>query len=363
MSFDRSQQGGNALPPPRSLVVRLFASALAVLWLSGCARNGDWEDSDRMARNELFGTQDERKHDFGVVIGRPGLKLSHTFPLVNTTQRTIRLLRAVNRKTCCGELNFTPTTLLPGQGAGLEVIFKVGEASSPLSHVAVVETDDPEYPTRSFLTFARPLPRFRVAPDDSRPRSVAPGGMARVNYVAYEYGTSQEPPSKLDAAVVSSDVKATWSGPPRDRILAESVIERSRPLLLELVASGAPGERYSTLRVSSGSEMLGAASLRWQVESAIQASPSALLIDRSSSGSARPVSLRLNGDRPFRVTGVTSALPGIEGRSLEDDTRATHVIKVSLGSDRSAAERWGELTVKTDHPGQPVVKVAVLIRG
>jgi hypothetical protein len=312
----------------------------------------------------LFGGQAERQHDFGLVIGSAELKLSHSFNLTNTTGRSVRLLRAVNHKPCCGDVRFQPTTLSPGQEAKLEVTIRIGESTEPFSHLTVLETDHPSFPRREFYVFARPHPHFRLDPDDNnKALAVTPKSSIVASFIAFAYGTQSQPPISLGEATVASDSKATWCGPSRDRVMENGLIERSRPISLSLRGDGDPGDRISTINVTHGSETLGASNFRWEVVPGIKASPSTLLLTHGSDSRRRIIWLRSQDGRPFQVVDVSSSVPGIRGTITEKGAKLVHNLGVTIGLEPGNSTRWGQLTIKTSHPSQPIVKMTVFIAG
>src|SRR5579883_974602 len=63
-----------------------------------------------------FGGKEARTFDFGHVIGGPGRTLIHHYQITNMAGRPVRLLRAINSKPCCGEIErFEAATLQPSQ--------------------------------------------------------------------------------------------------------------------------------------------------------------------------------------------------------------------------------------------------------
>jgi len=312
----------------------------------------------------LFGPQSDRRHDFGLVIGKPGLKLKHTFFLTNTMDRPVRLLRAINFKTCCGEVGFEPATLEPGQRSRLEITLKVGESTEPLSHLTVVETDHPEFAERRFFSFARPHPRFRLEPVEPQgTRSVRPKSSLRAGFVAFAYGTPSDGPPPLDRARIASDAHTEWMGPPRGRLLENGLIEQSRPLSATLVGEGEPGDRITAVEVWHQDERLGGVKVPWEVVAGIKAVPSALLVRSGPDTQKMPISLRSQDGQAFDVLKVTSSLPGIHGATIEKGAKPVHNVQVAIEPGPGNIRHWGQVTIKTNHPVQPVVKVAVFIAG
>ncbi len=256
-----------------------------------------------------------------------------------------------------------PTTLHPGQRVGLEVTLKVGESTEPLSHLAVVETDDPEYPTREFFTFAKPHPRFRLEPKGAQSIVLAPSATFAASLIAFSYGMASESPPSLDEAVLASDAGPEWVGPSRERVLDDGLIERSRPLTVQLVGKGDPGERLTRIHVSLRGETLGMAALHWEVTPGIKAAPRALLVNSASAVTLQTITLRAQDDQGFEVVELSSDLPGIRNETMDPGLRTVHVVRVAIEPGRENVRRWGKLTIKTTHPTQRIIKIPVFVTG
>jgi hypothetical protein len=141
------------------------------------------------------------------------------------------------------------------------------------------------------------------------------------------------------------------------------LIERSRALAVTLAAKGDPGERISSVQVSRRGEILGAVRLRWEVTAGIKAAPSALLVSSGSSATQKTISLRSQDGKAFEVLDVSSDLPGIRKETSDRGAKVAHVVRIAIEPGRENVRRWGQLTIRTTHPTQPIVKVAVFLAG
>ena len=81
------------------LHVTLFLALIA-----GCDDTSTGTISGELESNAelLLISRTDREHDFGAVIGRPGLKLEHRYRLANVTGHDVKIVDVINRKTCCG---------------------------------------------------------------------------------------------------------------------------------------------------------------------------------------------------------------------------------------------------------------------
>lgn len=364
----KNTRGGRAqaqgrFPHRRGMAWRLVGCLIAFAATSGCLKLDDSPTPRASRDGELFGPPGEREHDFGLVIAKPGLQLTHTFPLRNTTERPLRLLRVINRKPCCGEVRFTPTTLLAGQMTCLDVTLKVGESTEPLSHLAVVETDDPEFPSRQFFTFARPHPRFTLEPQKDNATLVRAGTTSTAHYTAMAFATPGDRPPSLDDAVILSNAPAQWIGSPKVREVDGGLIASSRPLSLSLIGDGTPGERVTSVEIARHGERLFALRAGWKVDAAIKSAPGALVIGIDSEPSQSTISLRSEDGKAFRITGIRSDLACVVAWPRESGARPIQSVAVQIEPAKRDSTRVGKLTIRTDHPFQPDLNVPVYVTG
>jgi hypothetical protein len=308
------------LSPPRSvnggLAAGLLYTSFAVI--SGCGHVDSSLSAVKQAHHggELFGGQLERQFDFGMVLGEADRELSHTYTLTNTLDRPVKVLRSINGKPCCGEVEpIRPTTLLPGQSTTLTVTIYVGGATiGPVQHRAILETDHPEVPTQEFWTLATIRPRIRIEAAQQTIASLAPNSTTRLTFEAFAYGTSTDPPASLDDAQVRSSLEVDWSGPARERVIEGGLIERSRPFVVTLEADAEPGYRAGEFRLVDGGTTLLSYPLRWKVAPAVETTPAGVVVPtppspgpRSAPAPPRMVTARCSNSRTIGSAGASPA--------------------------------------------------------
>ncbi len=303
------------------------------------------------------------RHDFGAVIGRPDGTRVHAFTLTNSTAKSVRILKATNMKSCCGTIRWVgPTTLAPGESATLEATVRTGGATGPLSHYATVETDCPTAPALEFWTLANVLPRVKVAEVGETP-PLFPSGKSRRRFEVHAYGTNTEPPAPLDSLSIRTTLQAGWDGPAVATKSEGGPTEQVRPFAVDLVGDGEPGSRSAVITLVSGNEELLRQSLSWEVASAIKATPSGLVVAASDGPSEKRILIRSNDDRPFVIQGVEASLSGIKAAAPDNTSSATHTLTIQAIPSPENAGKAGEITITTDHPKQPTIKVAVFVSG
>ncbi len=126
----------------------------------------DLIDSEEVVRPSLIAHAD-REHHFGPIIATSGRKLEHRFRLNNPTQRDVKILKVINRKSCCGVVRGEATILHPGDRTEVVVTLLVGDRFGEVAHAAEVVTDSPEEPSLLLLTSAQAIPPVRIEEDSS----------------------------------------------------------------------------------------------------------------------------------------------------------------------------------------------------
>lgn len=308
-----------------------------------------------------LGGAEERRRDLGVVVGGPGRTRDQTFSLVNRSRRPVRLLRAINAKSCCGEvLSLSPTVIRPGEAASLAVRIKLGQTIGSLSHRALVETDHPDAPSLEFWTLADVRPRARIEESAEPSTRLFPGMEASRGFTLVALGTATDPPMALDDAAIRSPLPIKWVGPAADEPLDGGVIQRTRPFEVGLKAGVAVGPRIDEIRFVVGDEVLLNHVFRWEVSPAIRATPGGIVAPATAEVHTVKILLSAQDGRPFRVTGVGPKPEGVEVKSAVAKPAKAHTILVVI---TPGAARVGKAVIQTDHPSQSTVDVAIYAPG
>ena len=156
----------------------------------------DFQDAAVLAGQ---GPLPDQTFDFGTVVEPESRTLTHQYTLENTGSASLNLVRSVNGKPCCGEVeSLKPRALAPHQSATFTVTLKVGGTIGPLDHLALVETDLPQRKTVRFSTVVTVHPKARILEADEGFQAPSPGRPGRKFFVASTYGTEGDPPLSLD---------------------------------------------------------------------------------------------------------------------------------------------------------------------
>lgn len=243
----------------------LFAACLAFVPILGCEPSAATRNLDVGAHIHItppsvdhpLGPESDHRHHFGSAVGRPNLRLTHEYLIKNRSSKPVKILRSVNAKPCCGDVeSIGPKSLAPGESIALKVTLRLGETSGPLQHRALVETDLPGETLLEYWTTADILARVRVEEKTEKFDPLLPGQSARREFVAFAYGTTADPPVRLDDSTLKATSGVVWAGPVSERELEGQIIERSRPFTIELKAEGEPGSRIENISLADGKEIL-----------------------------------------------------------------------------------------------------------
>jgi len=268
-------------------------------------------------------------------------------------------------KPCCGSIDFNPTTLDPGESTTLDVNVRVGSASGPLTHYAVVETNFSGRERLEVWTTVTVYPKAQIEKAQSNAVTPVPRGKeAQRAYVAVSHGTASEPPLSLDDAVLDATLPIEWQGPAEDRTIDDGLIERRRPFSVRLSGDGQTGQRTEQITLKNGEEAAHVQILRWEVKPAVQASPPGLVIPAEADTIERTIQLKSRDGQPFHVTGVTADFPGIaSSTSDQDEPKTAHPVNLTIRPGPDNTGQVGHVTIEIDHPAQSSVDVSVLIIG
>lgn len=305
-----------------------------------------------------FGDASDRRHDFGAIVGRPGLALDHTYTLVNTSDEPVEILRAVNLKSCCGTIQLDARTIEPGQAATLVVTIRVGEAIGPISHHAIVETDQPGAERLDFVTTVTAYPRVRIEEAGGAAPSPLPNQEVHRDFVAYAYGIADEPPLPLDETAIESVLGASWLEAAAERSIGGGIIERSRRLSLLLPAEGRVGWRSEEFALKNGEAVVLRHVLTWEVVPHIAAVPKLAVFPRGTR--ERDIRLHARDETPFQVSRIELDAPGMRAAARGSGPAPLQIVQVQHDGHPEDAGRPLIMNIVTDHPEQANVEVPII---
>jgi hypothetical protein len=345
-----------------TIVVLGIAAALA----TGCGGDPVRQDggahSAAGSRLDSFESLVDQSFDFGPAVQGEGSALTHEYTVTNTGLKPIRLLRSVNGKPCCGDVEaLKPTTLAPRQSVALKVSLRP-EKLGPVQHFAAVETDMTGKSTVTFSTFANVYPRAQILDWDEGFVAPVSGISGRKSFVAVAYGTRREPPITLDDAELKGTAVASWDGPASERAMSDHVLERRRSFSLSLNSDGEPGYRFEHISIIWKTSPLAGYTFQWELPRALKAAPSSVIVSSNSAKTEKTVVLTSTDHREFRVLRVqTGGKKGIEVDYRVRSPSAVNSIRISVDPSLLGTNLTTEVKIYTDHPIQPLARVQILI--
>ena len=306
------------------------------------------------------------RHDSGLVLAGSDVTQSHTYRVANTSSHPVRIRGVSNRKPCCGDVApIAPMVLPPGQSVEVVVTVKIGLGSGDVQHLAVIETEGDADPSVDLITTATAHARVIVDEVGSISEPLEPGQSRRVEYLVRSFGNAGHPPPPLDGQAIRCGLKAEWVGSATKRADAETGLDEvRRTLAVTLPAASEPGPRSMLLEIlGGGGAVVGQQWIGWEVASALMANPSGLIFSNSTPTAGLKVIVRCRDGRLFRILSAKTEVAGLIVQGDGDDARPTHQINARLDHSGTAGIHSGEIVVRTDHPDQSVIKVAVYLAG
>lgn len=310
---------------------------------------------------ELFGTETERVHDFGTVIGSPGLKLTHKYPLKNTTNKPLRIIQAINQKPCCGDVELNPGIIQPGESVDLLVTIRVGENTEPLSHLAIVQTDSPQFPTREFYTFVKPHPRLLMEQDSDSIPIVFPGESKRQRFTVRAFGNTETSPIDLNSIEIVSDEAVEWVEPVQEAQNKTGLSEFTRKFDLILKNSENPGLKTTSINIKQGKNVLLGKNFQWEVAAILKTEPKALFISMIDGNNPHKVSISATDGYEFEIKNIQSSHSNVKVVEPQKIKSASHEVNIDVGKISSSDNRVGTIEFETTHPRQAVVRLGFFI--
>ena len=349
-------EGRVTLDYPLRLHVILPCSLLLAI-LAGCDRSLtgiESGESKPKAEPSLIAEAD-REFDFGDVIASPGRKLEHRYRLLNATQRDVKILDVINRKSCCGMVRVGKSILRPGDGTDLEVTLLVGDRFGEVIHTAEVVTDLTSDSDLIFTTMGHAMPPVRVEEVSSSERTILIGEKAtrQAEFRAYASGTPTEPPADLDRLELRSTIKVEWAGMKEPSPSDGGLRVESRRFIATLDPSGPPGERRAEILLQEDKRVFVRQLVSWEIAAPITVAPKVIVM-RPGQRDYRVV-IRSRDQKPFRIRQIECSNPGIHGRAVSASPGIEQSLQIEGTS--TSKERRGAITVFIDHPIQEKVEL------
>ncbi len=296
------------------------------------------------------------EHDLGTVLSSGG-ELSHEFTLVNAGTQPVRIIGGEALTPCCSSLGSLPESISSGGRAVVPVVFRTRGRRGPQRMDFTIGTDGPAWLLRLKATL---IPDWEVEEVDvPQARFLAgEGGQRRMRLVCRKKGSEGlSAPEFLEA---SGPLAAAFEGPAEAEAGPGGLVTTRRLVRASILPSLEMGPRSGllTFRWPGPDSETRTHTMRWVVESRINATPQALFL-RAPSGPSKQTVVVRSRDRPFRVIGVTGPLAGPP--DLPAEPRLEHVLKMTLEPGLMAPNVASDIHIRTDDPDQPEVTLTALM--
>jgi hypothetical protein len=227
----------------------LLCSALLIPW-SGCTTSTQGlesaDPSDRDARRITPSNYTTQELNLGSVLGH-GQILRHEFTLTNSSDRTIRVLRASSSFPCCASIGPLPATIPPRGEVKVPVVVKTENKSGPLHIGFAVVTDSLAAPIRHLGIAVRLIPEWQIEDKEAPTHTLSLGEAGkriyRITCRRMETGGLGLP----DRVAVGGPMKAALKDEAQETTISGGIIEATREVAVDLLPSSQAGRRQGEI--------------------------------------------------------------------------------------------------------------------
>jgi len=342
--------------------VRRAAGALAAaaIVLGGCGRQESATDADALPSYEqhagvvFVDTEDPRP----VVV-------SHEFGFHNATARKTAELKIAQRSCGCTRCTIGDAEVAPGGDTTISVSYDLRHQLEQRRETVIVTTGLEEYPRFAFTLSADCYPRLGMVPEKPLVATVPPGAteLIRVGFVSYARDDEERSPWVLQATGAGLSVE---QGASREEEIADHVRKREVECTLRLACPSVEdpgfgsGDYEGEVVVKRGAWSLKRR-VTWHAAKVVEASPGQLFL-QAGKGAAEEATVRLSASEAFGLEAIEFDRSYLACNASLGERRREHAVRVRLNSaeTRPRATKCS-ITLRTDHPQQPIVKIPVFI--
>jgi hypothetical protein len=262
----------------------------------------------------------------------------------------------------CGCVAVTPiTNLNPGEAGTLDVTIDTTEQRGRFRHRLIILTNAADRSSETIPLELDIRPRYRLV------GSI--GNLALLDSSADQYKVklwwNGDPFEVLDAAIEGFEGTisvAPWTGDSPDPELNESTLDR-KGYELTISADGdvAQGRNPATLVVKTSDKAFPELRYSFFIQRGIAVLPAQVSFGESSGERTGRVVLSCPG-KPFKVLSVASDHSNVSGKLEGEGALAEHKILVRYDGKASTGDLSAVITVTTDNPSQPTLRIPVRVR-
>jgi len=311
--------------------------------------------------------------DAGAVFYETTPRVTHTFRLLNTTGRPVRVEEI--RKSCtCTEATFDRNSVAPGESVNLTMVVQAQPTFREWNVSSSLVTDDPVDP------FWTCYLRFRTYPQAQFERPVV--DLGRVKTTSTDLGDGmttyfeifepaqgeRRPRSDFDLSYPPTLIVERGAEPAVDLLDSGRVRRLRYPIHLGVASATArqltTGAQTACLVARTAAGLNLSTTATWTSHTPILAAPSNLsfgIVRVDGERVSRKLVLRANDGQPFRILSVTSDSPTVSlGVSPDVMKQPATSHTVELAYHRGAPSPQfpgGQIVVQTDRPEMPTLQL------
>ena len=281
---------------------------------------------------------DELSRDFGSV--PRGQQLMHPFRIVNTTQQPVRI-SSVSVSCGCVTARALKTVLQPGEETAVIAQMNTKVFINTRTVTIFVIFDQPRYQEVRLWVQANSREDVQFSPDN-----IAFGQVKR----------GAEPESKITISFLGGQTQVT-DVKSESNYVAATLKEVQRPggdtayeINAKLRKDTPAGKWYTDLWLTTNNASM--ARLRVpvtvEVESPLTVNPSTVSLGQVKAGTESDRKVIIRGLRPFRITGITGTDGQLQVRTTSNESKAVHVLTVTLSPREAGKNLDRRITVQTD---------------
>jgi hypothetical protein len=306
-------------------------------------------------------------YDFGPVKLSGSDRLNHIYEITNKSNQTIELIRAVNVKSCCGDVRCPQIVLHPGMNARIEVELRKNKLG-PIDHLAVVETDHPNAKEIQLVTTAEIYPESDMIEIDGSLLDVSllKGQSIEREYKIRSFGARNELPIDLSDLSIRTTLKARWRGESELTELERGVVMRSRDLIVTISNDLKElGTQFDDIEILNGKKTIARRRIVGEAVPSVTVSPKLIFFKRSSISSKHSILIHAIDDLPFRIIKIRCPSLSVEILTMSDNPEIRKKLDIQLSWKENPDSKLKSTTVEIeiDHHVQKIVSIPIQIQG
>ncbi|MFO0952005.1 MAG: hypothetical protein U0835_12810 [Isosphaeraceae bacterium] len=285
-----------------------------------------------------------------------GLPLRYTFHIENSTPRTVPIVGSWAFTPCCSSIGPVPIEIRPHSTVAVPVEFRPNGPSGKRRLDFAVKAHDLSDISLNLSITADILAEWEAIDLNAGPLTLRTGESAIRRYRITSRLAGQTGLGAPSEIRTPSNVKAVFKDPARVRTV-DGMVETSRDVEIQISPSSQPGPKSAVLAIVWDAGFTRELNVNWAVSPAVSIHPEGVVLGQSERTSS--CRFMVTSEDPFLILDVRgSVVARAAGMSPRPARLQTLVLDLDCsGKSGSGAE---DVTILTDNPRQPQLKVSVL---